>query len=224
MRFWPAMTAAAHVLVHAWRHSIEELRKDPMKNLALALVIPVAICSASGIYGTAFAAQPPAPAGAPANANAAPAPRTTAQVSLTSAAGSAVKGNLTLTSEGVAVSIRGEITGLSPGKEHGFHVHENGQCELPDFTSAGGHFNPTRDSHGGPESTPRHLGDIPNAKADQNGRATIDVSVKGATLVDKDGGPNELLGKTLVVHAMPDDYKSQPAGNSGARIACGVIR
>ncbi len=110
------------------------------------------------------------------------------------------------------------------GKEHGFHVHEVGECSLPDFKSAGEHFNPTKDPHGGPESKARHLGDIANAKADENGRATIDVSVKGATLGDKDAGPGEILGKALVVHAMPDDYKTQPSGGSGARIACGVIR
>lgn len=197
-----------------------------MKSLRLALLVPVAVGALCTQAGDSFAAEAPARATAPAS-GAAPAPvapRTNAKVTLTSAAGSAVKGDLTLTNEGVAVSIRGEITGLSPGKEHGFHVHEVGQCELPDFTSAGGHFNPTKDSHGGPDSNARHLGDIPNAKADENGRATIDVTVKGATLSDKDGGPNELLGKALVVHAMPDDYKSQPAGNSGARIACGVIR
>jgi Cu-Zn family superoxide dismutase len=180
-----------------------------MKTLALALLIPVAICTAVGKKGESFAAAPPL---------------TAAQVALTSAAGSSVKGNLTLTNQGTAVSIRGEITGLAPGREHGFHVHEVGQCSLPDFQSAGEHFNPTMDPHGGPDSTAQHLGDIPNAKADANGRATIDVSIKGATLVDKDGGPNQIFGKSLVVHAMPDDYKTQPSGASGARIACGVIR
>jgi len=195
-----------------------------MKTLALALLIPVAICTAA----TPAPAPAPAPVNTAANApatGAAPAPvRTTAQVSLTSAAGSSVKGNLTLTNQGTAVSIRGEITGLAPGKEHGFHVHEVGECSLPDFKSAGEHFNPTKDPHGGPQSTARHLGDIPNAKADENGRATIDVSAKGLTLVDNDGAPTQILGKALVVHAMPDDYKTQPSGGSGARIACGVIR
>jgi Cu-Zn family superoxide dismutase len=175
-----------------------------MKTLALTLLIPVAICTAHGAA--------PVP------------PQTTAKVSLTPAAGSSVQGNLTLSSEGLAVRIRGEITGLAPGKEHGFHVHEVGDCSLPDFTSAGEHFNPTKDPHGGPRSKARHLGDMPNAKADENGRAAIDVSIEGATLTDKDGGPNQILGKALVVHAMPDDYKTQPSGGSGARVACGVIR
>lgn len=184
-----------------------------MKILALALLMPAATF-----------AQTPSPSSAAATSAAPAPPRTTAHVDLTPAPGSSVKGHLTLTNEGTAVTIRGEITGLEPGKEHGFHVHEGSQCSLPDFASAGAHFNPTKDPHGDPKSTARHLGDIPNVKADGDGRATINVSAKGVTLVDKDGGPNEILGKALVVHAMPDDYKSQPSGNSGGRIACGVIR
>jgi Cu-Zn family superoxide dismutase len=220
-----------------------------MKTLALALMIPVVICTACSKTEESSVVSAPATVDAPVDApvtEAAPVPAraevsqapaanapatgvspvpppATARVSLTSAAGSAVKGDLTLSSEGVAVLIRGEITGLAPGKEHGFHVHEVGACALPDFASAGDHFNPTKDPHGGPKSKSRHLGDMPNAKADDSGRATIDFRVEGATLIDKDGGPNEILGKALVVHAMPDDYKTQPSGGSGARVACGVI-
>jgi len=191
-----------------------------MRILALALLVPAAICMA--------ATPAPAPVNAAANSptSAAPSvpPRTSAKVSLISAPGSSVKGDLLLTNQGNAVSIRGEITGLTPGKEHGFHVHEFGDCSGPDFQGAGAHFNPTMDPHGGPESKSRHLGDIPNVKADKDGHATVDISAKGLTLVDKDGAPTQILGKALVVHAMPDDYKTQPSGGSGARIACGVIR
>src|SRR5262245_15231823 len=120
-------------------------RTHPMKTLALALLIPVAICNA--------ATPAPAPANpaanTPATRTAAP-PRTTAKATLVSAPGSSVKGELTLTNDGTAVIIRGEITGLAPGKEHGFHVHEVGKCTPPDFQSAGEHFNPTKDPHGGP--------------------------------------------------------------------------
>ncbi|MEO8315445.1 MAG: superoxide dismutase family protein [Pseudomonadota bacterium] len=203
-----------------------------MKTLLLVLLIPLAICTGCAKKEETYATQAPVPVDTAANAPvaaAAPAPApATAHVSLTSAAGSSVSGDLTLTNEGTAegsaVSIRGEITGLAPGKEHGFHVHEFGECSLPDFKSAGGHFNPTKDPHGGPKSKSRHLGDIANVTADKNGRATIDVSIKGATLGDTDVGPAEIRGKALVVHAMPDDYKTQPSGGSGARIACGVIR
>ncbi len=217
-----------------------------MRTAGLALLIPLALCAACGskeesrtapdttaeartdaapapvAAGTAEA--PSSAAGMPATGGAATPVQKTAQVSLTSAPGSSVKGDLMVSGEGLEVQIQGQITGLAPGKEHGFHVHEVGECTPPDFTSAGAHLNPTKDPHGGPKSNARHLGDIPNIKADQSGTATVDVSIKGATLVDKDGGPNQLLGKALVVHAMPDDYKTQPSGNSGNRIACGVIR
>jgi superoxide dismutase, Cu-Zn family len=217
-------------------------KDGPMKTLPLALLMSVAICTAcstkeESVATTEPVATPaPAPVDTAANAPAAgsastPAPATepvaapaTAQISLTAAAGSSVKGDLTVTNEGSAVSIRGDITGLAPGKEHGFHIHEVGECSLPDFKSAGEHYNPTKDPHGGPKSKARHLGDFPNAKADETGRATIDVTVKGPTLGDTDVGPAEIFGKALVVHAMPDDYKTQPSGNSGERVACGVIR
>jgi Cu-Zn family superoxide dismutase len=175
-----------------------------MKTPTLGLLASVATCAV-------IAAAPPAT-------------QTAAKVSLASAPSRSVTGELTLTSEGTAVSIRGEITGLDPGKEHGFHVHDVGECAPPDFKSAGGHFNPTRDPHGGPKARVRHLGDMANVKADKDGRASVDVVVEGVTLQDKDGAPTEILGKALVVHAMPDDYKSQPSGSSGDRIACGVIR
>ena len=216
-----------------------------MKTLALALLIPLAVCVACGKKeeSVATTATPPVdtstppssgtkPAPAPAdparNAPAAGVAPVTApgpvHVTLISASGSTVGGNLTVSNEGDAVSILGEITGLEPGKEVGFHVHEFGDCSLPDFASAGAHFNPTMDPHGGPKSKARHLGDLPNAKADKNGRALIDVTVKGPNLVDKDGAPTAIMGKALVVHAMRDDYKTQPSGDSGARVACGVIR
>lgn len=212
-----------------------------MKTLALALFVPVVICTACSKKEESTAPQEePAPITAPAPAsNPPPAVATTgtpgaaatpaagpasAHVSFISAAGSSVTGDLTLANEGAGVSILGEIHGLAPGKEHGFHIHETGECALPDFKSAGEHFNPTMDPHGGPKSKARHLGDIPNAKADENGRATINLTVDGVTLGDTDDGPAQILGKAFIVHAMPDDYKTQPSGNSGARVACGVIR
>lgn len=203
-----------------------------MKTLALALLIPVAVCTACSkkedsvatpevvSVETAPQTATPAPAQVDTPATgAAPEPSpATAQFNLVSATGNSVKGNLTASNEGDAVAIRGEITGLTPGKEHGLHVHEVGECSLPDFKTAGEHFNPTKVPHG------EHLGDLPSAKADENGRATINLLVKGPNLVDKDGAPSAIFGKSLVVHAMPDDFKTQPSGGSGARIACGVIR
>jgi superoxide dismutase, Cu-Zn family len=121
-----------------------------------------------------------------------------------------------------AVTMTGLVSGLKPGSEHGFHVHEKGDCSSPDFKSAGDHFNPTSQQHGDPATPPHHLGDIPNLKADDMGKAPVNARVEGVTLGDQ--GPNDLVGRAVVVHADPDDYKTQPSGNSGDRIACGVIR
>jgi Cu-Zn family superoxide dismutase len=119
-----------------------------------------------------------------------------------------------------AVRLTGTITGLEPNSEHGFHVHEKGDCSAPDASSAGGHFNPTSQVHGNPASPPHHAGDTPNLLADAQGNAQVNATLEGVTV---GSGPNDLLGKALVLHAKVDDYKSQPAGNSGSRIACGVI-
>lgn len=135
---------------------------------------------------------------------------------------SPVRGELRLTETNGGVEVIGEIAGLTVGSEHGFHVHEHGDCSAPDASSAGGHLNPGEAPHGGPGAAEKHLGDIPNIKANEQGRADVSLRVEGATL--RDGGPNNLVGKAFVVHAKADDYKSQPSGNSGDRIACGVVQ
>lgn len=131
-------------------------------------------------------------------------------------------GTLSLTPDKHGVRIAGSIKGLTPNAEHGFHVHEKGDCSAPDGSSAGGHFNPDAQPHGKPgDSGAHHLGDVPSVRANAQGVAQVDVRVSGATLRTNDA--NDIVGKALVVHEKPDDYKSQPAGNSGNRIACGVI-
>ena len=102
---------------------------------------------------------------------------------------------------------------------HGFHVHETGDCSALDASSAGAHYNPAGAAHGDPASVTHHAGDIPNVQADESGRARVDARVQGVSL----GGANDIIGRALIVHADPDDYTTQPSGNSGARIACGVI-
>ncbi|HEX2197201.1 MAG TPA: superoxide dismutase family protein [Burkholderiales bacterium] len=109
---------------------------------------------------------------------------------------------------------------LKPGGEHGFHIHEAGDCSAPDAESAKGHFNPANRPHGMP-GRQSHAGDLPMLKAAKNGRAKLDHVLEGVTLA---AGPTSIVGRGIVIHADPDDFKSQPAGNSGARIACGVIR
>jgi len=130
-----------------------------------------------------------------------------------------VKGELILAQDADGVRVTGSISGLGADSEHGFHVHEKGDCSAPDGSSAGGHFNPTAQPHGNPHGEHHHAGDIPNLKAGADGVAKVDATLHGAKL----DGEHGLVGRAFVVHADPDDYASQPAGNSGARIACGVI-
>jgi superoxide dismutase, Cu-Zn family len=128
---------------------------------------------------------------------------------------SGVKGTLLLRQQGKDVVISGEVSGLKPG-EHGFHIHEFGDLRAPDGMSTGPHFNPEGHDHGGPHSDKRHAGDLGNIKADKNGVAKVDTKAEGLML-------HFVIGRSLVVHADPDDLKSQPAGNAGARIGVGVI-
>ncbi len=121
-----------------------------------------------------------------------------------------------VTDHGVAIS--GKIEGLTPG-EHAFHVHEFGDCTAPDAMSAGGHFNPDKKKHGGPHDEDRHVGDLGNIVADEHGVAEIKMTDKHIKL----HGPHSIIGRSLIVHAKPDDLKSQPAGNAGDRVACGVV-
>jgi Cu-Zn family superoxide dismutase len=128
---------------------------------------------------------------------------------------SKIKGLLTFTMEGKKVKMIGTIDGLTPGK-HGIHIHENGDCSAPDFSSAVNHFNPNNGTHGDLNEKNSHMGDFGNILADKNGHATVDESSEYVDL-------SLILGKSIIVHANEDDLKTQPSGNSGPRIACGVI-
>ncbi len=130
-------------------------------------------------------------------------------------------GQATFTQKGDRVLVVANVTGLQPNQEHGFHIHAKGDCSSGDGMSAGGHFNPQGKPHGHPAMAERHAGDLPALKADASGKASISVEVTMITLGD---GPTGIIGRGLIVHAQPDDYRTQPTGNSGARIACGVIR
>jgi Cu-Zn family superoxide dismutase len=141
---------------------------------------------------------------------------------LTSASGSLVSGRLTLTPMSGGVRVTGDIGGLAPGSSHGFHVHETGDCSAADATSAGGHFNPTGSAHGKAGTPVHHAGDVDNIVADWGGVAHVDARIAGVVLGG--GANNDIVGRALVVHAAPDDYRTQPSGNSGARLACGAIK
>jgi Cu-Zn family superoxide dismutase len=134
-------------------------------------------------------------------------------------AGNKVSGTVTFTEVADGVQVQAELTGLTPGN-HGFHVHEFGDCSAADAGSAGAHFNPTNKPHAGPDDTERHVGDMGNLEADASGKATLDYLDHQISLTNDQ---QSVIGRSVVVHAKPDDLKSQPAGNSGARIACGVI-
>jgi Cu-Zn family superoxide dismutase len=144
-----------------------------------------------------------------------------ASANLDSRSGSNVKGTVNFVWQGHDVLVTGNFSGLKPNSEHGFHVHEKGDCSAPDATSAGGHFNPDTKVHGMPGSGANHAGDMPNIKADASGNATYSAKLSGFAV---NTGSNGIVGRSVVVHRDPDDYKSQPAGNSGPRIACGLIQ
>lgn len=135
--------------------------------------------------------------------------------------GHTANGALAVSADANGIRITGALQGMPPDSEFGFHVHEKGDCSAPDASSAGEHFNPANRQHGHPGSESRHAGDMFNLKSSSQGIAQVDLVVSGLSL--HQGRPTDVLGKALVVHAKPDDYKSQPAGNSGDRIACGVI-
>jgi Cu-Zn family superoxide dismutase len=143
----------------------------------------------------------------------------TAVAMLNPTQGEKANGIVRLVQEGDRVVLRARVSGLVPGREHGFHVHEKGDCSAPDASSAGEHLNPQAKPHG-PQHAEHHAGDLPSLKADAGGMAATSFEVKGTLL---GAGATDLIGKALVVHADPDDYMTQPSGNSGRRIACGVI-
>jgi superoxide dismutase, Cu-Zn family len=166
---------------------------------------PFAAAIATAFLLAACASVPPEPL------------RATAQLQPTK--GNKTFGEATFEQVGDKVHVLVNVQGLKPGQQHGFHIHEVGDCSSGDGMSAKGHFNPFGKPHAHPGSG--HAGDLPALQAAKNGRAKLDVEIGGVTVAP---GPASIVGRGLIVHADPDDYTTQPTGNSGARIACGVIR
>jgi Cu-Zn family superoxide dismutase len=163
--------------------------------------------------------QPPATPEEKAAVEKAPPARAVADLKPT--AGNEATGTVTFTSHKDAVLVTVEAKGLAPGL-HGFHIHEHGDCSAMDAASAGGHFNPDATPHGAAENPPaqRHLGDLGNLEAGVDGTARYERTDSLISL----SGPNSIVGKAVIVHAQADDLTSQPTGNAGPRVACGVIQ
>lgn len=209
-----------------------------MKATAYALpllFIALAACQPAGEQGEESQQEEPAreqpareepPASAPSAGGGQAAPQSdvaaeSAEAEILATEGQNTGGVIRFTRSGDAVRIQGTVTGLTPG-EHGFHIHAKGDCSAPDATSAGDHFNPLGHPHGGPDDPPeqRHLGDFGNITADDSGEAQVNLDAPGLRM----SGPNSIIGKAVIVHAARDDLESQPSGNAGARVGCGVIQ
>ena len=149
----------------------------------------------------------------------APGPAATAKLEPTR--GNTATGTVTFSTVGDKVRVEANLSGLKPDAEHGFHVHEKGDCSSGDGMSTGGHFNPLGKSHGPHGAMERHAGDLPSLKADAAGNAMLSVMMD---VISVSSGAASVIGRGMIVHRDPDDYKTQPTGNAGPRIACAVIR
>jgi Cu-Zn family superoxide dismutase len=129
-----------------------------------------------------------------------------------------VTGTITFTEVPGGVQVSANLQGLTSG-EHGIHIHEKGDCSSPDGKSAGEHFNPMSHQHGAPNNDNSHAGDLGNIKADDKGNAKLEFTSTTISLT----GPNSITGKSVIIHKKADDLKTQPSGDSGDRIGCGVV-
>ncbi len=135
--------------------------------------------------------------------------------------GNTAAGTVTFTQVGDKVRVEANLNGLKPNGEHGFHIHEKGDCSSDDGMSTGGHFNPLGKPHGHHEGMERHAGDLPALKADASGNAKLSVMLDVISVLP---GATSVISRGMIVHRDPDDYKTQPTGNAGPRIACAVIQ
>ncbi len=145
-------------------------------------------------------------------------PRATASLEPTK--GSTVRGAASFVQVGDKVRVTASVSGLRPNGEYGFHIHEAGDCSSGDGMSTKGHFNPYGKPHAHAGTMERHAGDLPSLRSDASGNASVTADLDVITVT---AGPASVVGRGLIVHAQPDDYKTQPTGNAGARSACAVI-
>jgi Cu-Zn family superoxide dismutase len=187
--------------------------------LGMALLVGAFACGPTGQPGSEEAGMESSEGGMqPQEAMGQENPVTRAIAVLHPTEGSDVSGTVTFTRTDQGIRVEGHVGGLTAGA-HGFHVHEYGDCSAPDGTSAGGHFNPDGNRHGGPEDADRHVGDLGNITADESGIGIYDR----VDTVIAFSGAHSIIGRGFIVHAGEDDLTTQPTGGAGARMACGVI-
>ncbi len=201
-------TAAGTAAAPAGAKPAVKVSDEPMKPEEIA---------AAQTAGSATAAAPATPATAPA---ASPA---SAQAILQPAKDTpGFSGRVIFYQAGSQVRVVADVTGVSPPGNHGFHVHDNGKCERDpgkDFTTAGGHFNPAGTPHACPDAASHHAGDLGNIVINADGTGHLDVTTSALSL----SGAGSVVGRAIILHAAPDDCTTQPTGNAGGRLACGVI-
>jgi Cu-Zn family superoxide dismutase len=183
------------------------------KKALILCVVGVALL----VAGCAKKEEAPAPAPVVEEA-AAPEPMTAVAV-LQPRADLGLTSSVIFTQVGDTVTIATHVEGVVPGK-HGFHLHELGDCSAEDFTSTGGHFNPTEAPHGGPADRVRHAGDFGNIEVGEDGVGHFELTSDMITVA---AGPNTVVGRAVILHEGEDDLESQPTGAAGGRIACGVV-
>jgi Cu-Zn family superoxide dismutase len=186
----------------------------------MRFALTLSLAAVAGLAGCASKPAPAAPSASPdVKVTESYFSRTKSAVAtLSPSATSGVTGIVVFSGGGTSVDVHVTATGLQPGSIHGFHVHDVGNCASADFLSAGDHFNPTHKPHG-PQDHPHHAGDMPSLLADPGGRIDARFTLEGVTL----GGAEGFVGHAVILHASADNFDAQPSGNSGARIACGVI-
>ncbi|KAI3599322.1 Superoxide dismutase (Cu-Zn) precursor [Cupriavidus necator H850] len=188
--------------------------KQVLTPLAACIAATIALAGCAGSGKTSSSAASASGASTSASASA----RATA--TLQPKSGTNTAGTVNFQQQPGGVMMTAAITGLPPSSVHGFHVHEKGDCSAPDAMSAGGHFNPTGKPHGQMTMPDHHAGDMNNVTADANGNVRVSMLLPDLTVGT---GANGVIGRAVVVHKDPDDYKTQPTGNAGGRIACGVV-
>ncbi len=190
-------------------------------TLALAIAFAAACGSAASSEKPASAGEhaghqhPPAAGAAPAKTGA------TATANLAGPEGSKVAGKVTFKEISQGVAIVAHLSGVTGAGAHGFHLHEVGECTPPDFTTAGSHFNPAGAPHGARDAAQHHAGDLGNIQVNADGTGTLEFTSHALTVAP---GPNSVVGRAVILHEKADDMVTQPTGNAGGRIACGVIK